>query len=354
MSQTGENDSTRKIEYAGEIHKCPNCGAVLESFVKACPECGYELRGAKATTSVKEFGRIYSKAKKIEKKIDLIKTYAIPNNKEDIVEFAILASTNIDPRVYLNRDNSERAIAKQELCDAWMVKYEQVYQKASITLVDDPILENINNQYFKKRKKVKKVKTMSEGKARLYAFFSNKFVKYVLIPVIVIGIGFLVVYMIHSHNNKQFNNLLNTQKTQVESYISEGKFDEALDVVQSMDTKKDVEWGNIKSDLKARINYERASKEHPEGVSQVPPKNNLTKDSEGKDRQAKDVKSQLEKLNFSDITIETAESGVWDSISNFFTKKKGEVKEVEVDGSTDYNPNEWISINTPIVIKCWR
>ena len=49
------NPSERKTVYEGYIHKCPNCGEVLDSFAVNCPTCGYELRGARASSAVKEF-----------------------------------------------------------------------------------------------------------------------------------------------------------------------------------------------------------------------------------------------------------------------------------------------------------
>ena len=54
MAVVETNKSTqRKMVYEGELHKCPNCGEILESFVINCSACGYELRGANNTSSVK-------------------------------------------------------------------------------------------------------------------------------------------------------------------------------------------------------------------------------------------------------------------------------------------------------------
>lgn len=47
--------SQREVVYDGVIHKCPNCGEILNSFQLNCPACGYELRAIKASSSVKEF-----------------------------------------------------------------------------------------------------------------------------------------------------------------------------------------------------------------------------------------------------------------------------------------------------------
>lgn len=110
------NPSERKTVYEGYIHKCPNCGEVLDSFAVNCPTCGYEFRGVKGAISVREFAKkleeIESKRptsrfgfKKVlenqntvnetdMKKISLIRSFVIPNTKEDMLEFLILASSN--------------------------------------------------------------------------------------------------------------------------------------------------------------------------------------------------------------------------------------------------------------------
>ena len=85
----------REQEYAGKIIKCPNCGEVLDSFVTVCPACGYELRGSSASSSVREFAMKLDNAATDAKKVSIIRNYPVPNTKEDIFEFMILASTNI-------------------------------------------------------------------------------------------------------------------------------------------------------------------------------------------------------------------------------------------------------------------
>ena len=55
-SQNGA-EGQRKTVYDGELHKCPNCGERLDSFVTTCPVCGYELRGAKVTSVVNELAQ---------------------------------------------------------------------------------------------------------------------------------------------------------------------------------------------------------------------------------------------------------------------------------------------------------
>ena len=65
--QVKENnsDNKRKIVFDGTIHKCPNCGEVLNSFAANCPACGFELRSVKNSGAVAELSR---KLEKIEMK----------------------------------------------------------------------------------------------------------------------------------------------------------------------------------------------------------------------------------------------------------------------------------------------
>lgn len=152
INNNGESNSQRQQEFAGKVYKCPNCGETLKSFVRNCPTCGLELRGTKATSAVREFTlkleaiesrREYEKprglflsaanmdrvSKTDEQKISLIQSFSIPNTKEDMLEFMILATSNVNMRSY---DSTNTNISKSEkaINDAWMAKIKQVYEKA--------------------------------------------------------------------------------------------------------------------------------------------------------------------------------------------------------------------------------
>ena len=62
-----EEFTKRKMVYEGKIHKCPNCGEVLEALIVNCPACGYELRDSKNSSAVEELSR---KLEEIEEKRD--------------------------------------------------------------------------------------------------------------------------------------------------------------------------------------------------------------------------------------------------------------------------------------------
>jgi len=131
----------RKTIYDGELHKCPNCGECLNSFVIACPTCGYELRGVKVTSAVNELAQKLEKTESSEQKIDLICNFYIPNTKEDIYEFFILATSNVSTDAYGR--------------EAWSIKLEQAYQKAKLSFGNAPEFQYLTQLYTKTKKQQK-------------------------------------------------------------------------------------------------------------------------------------------------------------------------------------------------------
>ena len=109
----------------GTIRKCPNCGEVIEAFVGECPSCGYEFRETGVASSVQKFAAELSQADTDEQRAVIIRSFPIPNTKEDILEFMLLASSNIEG----DQDT--------EVFDAWQVKFEQSYQKAKLVIKDE-------------------------------------------------------------------------------------------------------------------------------------------------------------------------------------------------------------------------
>lgn len=202
------NESQRKVTYEGEMHKCPNCGEFIGAFIANCPSCGYELRGAKAVSSVKKlsekleqieaqempildnkksvlktvFGRDFKNEDALEeerrqfeeqkqkRKANLIINYSVPNTKEDITEFMILAFSNID----IQHKGSDVVIK------AWISKMEQVYQKAKLSFgntAEFAYIEKIYNDYTIKEKK--------HSKIIIYRIFAN-------IVLLAVGIAMMI------------------------------------------------------------------------------------------------------------------------------------------------------------------
>lgn len=187
-----ENPTERKTVYEGKIYKCPNCGEVMKSFSANCPSCGFEIRGSRATTSVQEFAmkleqieqkqmphfeekssvmkmvfgkdfkgddydiqqakRDFEKRRKSEK-ASLISSFPIPNTKEDILEFLLLASSNIDVKT-----------THDIVTQAWLQKLEQVYQRAQITIRNTNEFKQVKFIYDSKQKELGKQKKNKKNK----------------------------------------------------------------------------------------------------------------------------------------------------------------------------------------------
>lgn len=184
--------SQRKSTYDGAIHKCPNCGEILNAFTSKCPACGYELRGTTATNSVKELYRNIQEAKSDREVVRLIKMFPVPNNKEDILEFMILASSNFNEETYIDH------MGEENISDAWFSKIEQCYNKSILSLTSEDMLK-VNEIYSaitqrvaiaKKKANQKRISHQSEVTAR--EFNKSKF-KIVLVIFSVISVLFCVL-----------------------------------------------------------------------------------------------------------------------------------------------------------------
>lgn len=144
---------------------------------------GFEIRGKESSNSIKEFTfklekidskempdfkedksvikKIFGKdfneedeeeearekfeEQKKQQKANLIINYSVPNTKEDILEFMILACSNINVK-----QGIDDVVSK-----AWLSKLEQVYQRAQITMKNSNDFIQIKNIYDNKKKEIK-------------------------------------------------------------------------------------------------------------------------------------------------------------------------------------------------------
>ena len=216
-----EKKSEKRVKFGGTVHNCPCCGDILNSFVTNCPSCGYEVREAKPTSSVKElvtklesiesrqmliteekkslmkmvFGKDLKNEdemqeaarrfenQKIQEKVTVIINYPVPNTKEDILEFMILATSNINTKLGIDDDLSK----------AWIQKMEQVYQRAELTIKNSSDLNPIKNLYSNKKNEIEKKK--KKGILMVVGGISAYFALMGLLinPGITIGIMALVI-----------------------------------------------------------------------------------------------------------------------------------------------------------------
>ncbi len=180
----------------GEVRKCPACGAMVSAFTTKCTECGFEFNNIEAVKSannlfeklqalemekarelaahevqkneqlkalsdrhnsggaIRQIANVLSadrqneerddlvralengerqiERKYLDAKINMIKAYAVPNTKEDLLELLSMASSSA-----YDNDN---VIGPEE--EAWLQKTDQIYQKLVICAAGDKITLN--------------------------------------------------------------------------------------------------------------------------------------------------------------------------------------------------------------------
>lgn len=338
--KTEGTEAKRKMKYDGEVHKCPHCGATLSSFTRTCPECGKELRGTESAESVSDFSRRYAAATSNGKKVDLIRTFVIPNTKEDILEFAILASSNIDEGSF-SRDNVvvSGGVSQTEVSEAWMAKFEQAYQKATILLQGDPTLDRITKLYEEKKKSLSSAKVKSVGGKVVKGIFGNDFVK-IMLPFVVLMLIIPLVFSFTGTSEKK----LEKQVKQVEAYIAEENYDSALTTAYAMSDNYSSSWSETRANLISRIKELQGESEHKDGEIRIP-----TKDYSGE--QYSDAVAAFETAGFTNVKAEPVEYDLLTGWADKLTETKGSVEEISINGNTSYDKGGWASPDAAIIIR---
>lgn len=144
QAPTEESESpTKETKPKSSITRCPACGEIVDKNAVICPSCGFGIRdvadGSIALLSQKldliESKRPQKRKKNEndtisatdERKISLIRSWPIPNSKDDLIEFAAMASGNCIAPPKLGND---RIAAEDALAEAWRSKFDQAYAKA--------------------------------------------------------------------------------------------------------------------------------------------------------------------------------------------------------------------------------
>ncbi len=233
----------RKQAYEGEVHKCPNCGEIVVSFKHVCSTCGFEFRNSSASNSVHEFAKEIAKIESTRKSppppvkglislfhrssdskptddvtdkniASTIQNFPIPNTKEDILEFMILASSNIDIDA-LDKDSKNYSVVSE----AWISKFEQTYKKAKIVFGSDPDFHKIKEIYNEKEGELKKNRLKRKMELPIILFFTLVVPWALIIPLLCLS---------NSDYVKREENRLQEIVANIENDISSGDFESAL------------------------------------------------------------------------------------------------------------------------------
>lgn len=153
VTTTVNSEQKRTTIFEGNIHKCPHCGETLKAFESVCPTCGTELRGTKSSIAIISLSEKLEQADSDKQRIVIIKNFPIPNTKEDIFEFMVLASTNFNSSYYVAH------LHEDDISDAWLIKIEQCYTKAKLAFGGDSDFRRIESIY-------QKIKTECEEQER--------------------------------------------------------------------------------------------------------------------------------------------------------------------------------------------
>lgn len=136
-----------------EVRKCPYCGEYLKSLDVTCPSCGQDVRGKDSSASVRDFAYRLSHIESDEIKVTLLRSFPIPNTKEDIFEFMILASTNLEQNLLDNK--------RENIADAWLTKFEQSYRKAQLLFQNEEEFLKIEKLYETTNERIEKQKNIN-------------------------------------------------------------------------------------------------------------------------------------------------------------------------------------------------
>lgn len=296
----------RKTVYDGELHKCPNCGELLKSFTTVCPTCAYELRSVKTNSPVEALARKLEQTSSLDEKIELITNFYIPNTKEDIYDFFILAVSNLEDKWY-------------DTDDAWRAKLEQAYHKARLSFGSTPEFAYLEKLYIKT---CKEVKARERGIASI--FRRNKIA---CVTALLIGGGILMLII-----------------------------GIALFAAGAPEENFGTSWGGLMFAI-IGINFliaptwvlEEMKKKEGKGKKKTAAKNNSSTRTIGKDydefyhENYDDMVEYLKARGFSNVVAKPVKKGLLDT--------EGAVEGISVAGNTEFDADDDFNVDARIIIR---
>ena len=306
----------RRVGFEGEIRKCPECGESINAFMSVCPSCGHEFRGSRATSIVHEFACEIGRTIEAEEKEDLIRRFYVPNTREDIIEFFILAISNIE--------------ADEECRDAWAAKMEQTYQKAKLTFGSTKEFTYLDQLYQKKIKLLRKKRTLGTTRrtfgeiGRAFSETGKAIAKFCIILVIVAGVVMMA-----------FGGIKAAESGDDESpYIlvaGLGMIVMAVGLISFMEM--------IDSSDKTRKSGDKKRKARRNNFCTSAGKD--ASDLEGEDFE--DAMEWLSNRGFTNISIKAERKGIFDT--------DGTIKGISIAGNTEFEKDDEFNKDAKILIR---
>lgn len=296
----------RKTVYDGELHKCPNCGELLKSFTTVCPTCAYELRGVKTNSPVEALAKKLEQTASLDEKIELITNFYIPNTKEDIYDFFILAVSNLEDKWY-------------DTDDAWRAKLEQAYHKARLSFGGTPEFAYLEKLYTKTRKEVN---ARERGIAAIFRRNKIACVTALLITagVLMLAIGIILMATISMEENWG------------------GSYGGGMLLILGINFLLAPTWV-----------LEEMKKKEGKGKKKATAKNNSSTRTIGKDydefyhENYDDMVEYLKARGFVNITAKPVKKGLLDT--------EGAVEGISVSGNTEFDADDEFDIDAKIIIR---
>lgn len=209
--------------------KCPNCGAIIPSLSIKCTGCDYVFSRESESSEVareaierlqtmlKEIDashKIISKKKLASAKATIITTFVVPNTKEAMVNFLILAFSNIES----SSETQDPAITM-----AWEARAISTYNLLKLQQNSDPQIESVLQKYsiLENKKKLAKI----DGRAKKAA--KKRKVIACIIFVLLICLSPFAIGVINELN---YDPILDD--------IENGRYDEAIEKINNDDQLK--------------------------------------------------------------------------------------------------------------------
>lgn len=258
-----------------QVKHCPACGCSVSSIDLFCPSCGSSLEDKKASSAaqslasslnavdsqregiIRNFIRTAQDkvSDKATQKAQIIKSFPVPNNKKDLLEFIHMAASNINVKVLLGVGNSgldEDALRTEKLLSqTWLDKMESIYQKAKALLSGDADMLKIEAIYQAKKQEIENLKEELRKKAK-----KLNISLIMMVAVLALGIAVAVFFGTKSEQKKRDD--LDSLVIEIQQDIEDGNYNEALLKTNRVRLKDgsaedEVKWDQIRERLIKKI-----------------------------------------------------------------------------------------------------